>query len=81
MHHKRAEAVFRPVKPTSVHSDDQKSDAWEEYRAKQQAVRERMAEQRANRVNALEAAKVEKANPKAKVTRSNPVGAPEYSIG
>jgi hypothetical protein len=58
MHHKRAEAVFRPVKPTSVHSDDQKSDAWEEYRAEQQAVRERMAEQRANRLNALAAVKL-----------------------
>jgi hypothetical protein len=58
MHHKRAEAVFRPVKPTCVHSDDQKSDAWEEHRAEQLAVRERMAEQRANRLNALAAVKL-----------------------
>jgi hypothetical protein len=58
MHHKRAEAVFRPVKPTSVHSDDQKSDAWAEYQAEQQAARERMVEQRANRLNALAAVKL-----------------------
>ena len=52
MHQKRAESLLKPVKPSSVHTEGERSDAREEYRAEQEAVRERMARQRQARLSA-----------------------------
>ena len=52
MHQKRAESLFKPIKQSSVRPEGARSDALEEYRAEQAAVRERMAVQRANRLRA-----------------------------
>lgn len=52
MHQKRAEAHFKPIKQSSVRPEGEKSDAWEEYRAEQQARLDRMARQREARLKA-----------------------------
>jgi hypothetical protein len=52
MHQRRAEMAFKPVKPTSVHTEEEKTSAWDEYRAEQIAILERMARQRAARLSA-----------------------------
>ena len=49
---KQADNIFKPIKQSSVRPNGERSDAWEEYRAEQEAVRERMATQRANRLKA-----------------------------
>ncbi len=60
MPQKLAQEVFKPIKPSSVKTDGERSDAWEEYRAEQQAVIDRMAEQRRHRLNAAELLKIKK---------------------
>ena len=52
MHQKRAEEAFKPVKPTSTHTEAGKSTAWDEYRAEQQAALDRMTRQREARLSA-----------------------------
>jgi hypothetical protein len=41
-------------KPTSVRTDQDKDDAWQEYQAEQEAARERMAQQKAARRSAAD---------------------------
>ncbi len=55
MQRKRAEEIFKPIKPSSVKSDNDKTNALAEYRAAQGLIRERMANQRANRLSATNA--------------------------
>ena len=57
MHQKRAAEFFKPVKPSSVKTEGERSDAWEEYQAEQAATRDRMARQREARLSATAAAK------------------------
>ena len=57
MHQKRAAELFKPIKQSSTKTEGEWSDAWEEYRAEQQAIRERMARQREARLSATGALK------------------------
>jgi hypothetical protein len=54
MSSKLAEKVFKPIKPTSVHSGAERAFGWSEYQAEQQATLDRMAKQRAARMSALD---------------------------
>jgi hypothetical protein len=57
MQQKRAEELFKPVKPSSVKTEGERSDAWDEYRLEQEAIRDRMARQREARLSATAALK------------------------
>jgi hypothetical protein len=56
-----AHAAFKPIKPSTVRSKDDKTDALNEYRAEQQAQLKRMSLQRAARLNAAQALKLKNA--------------------
>ena len=68
---KRAHELFKPIKPSSVKTEGERSDAWEEYRIKQETMRERMARQREARLSATPVLKQRTAHKKARQMRGH----------
>ena len=57
MQQKHAHELFKPIKPSSVKTEGEKSEAWNEYRVEREAIREQMVRQREARLSATAAFK------------------------